>query len=291
MTGRARLALAAAPMLSACASPAPKPDAMPPLRVQDDDATPRALAYRVCFPAPTGAPARLAIIAHGAPTHPEDTPRLEPTRCDSEPAQWFTGHGYVVVFALRRGFGRSEGVIAEDSGPCEAPDYVHAGLEGARDIDATLRWAERLPGVRADATIVVGQSTGGWAALAYASLPGARARGIVNMAGGRGGRAFGDAGSYCEPRRLVAAAGHFGATARVPTLWIYASNDSYFTPDMATAMHAAFVASGGAAALAITPGFGADGHSMFYATGGSAVWGPLVQTFLNRISSGPQPRS
>ncbi len=270
--------------LSACG--APRSASISPPQVLDDEGIPRALAVRVCRPAATRGAAPLAVINHGAPTHSEDTPRMQPTGCDSEPAQWFTARGFVVVFALRRGFGASGGAIAEDSGTCEAPDYVHAGEEGARDIAAVVRWAEALPGVRDDATVVVGQSTGGWASLAYAGRSDARAVAVINMAGGRGGRAFGAAGTYCHPERLVAAAGALGAAARLPTLWIYASNDSYFTPDLATRMHAAFSASGAHAVFVQTPPFGFEGHLLFYAKGGASVWGPAVERFLRETLPG-----
>jgi dienelactone hydrolase len=281
--------------LSACSIPTAPPSPPPPLAlstavseaapvVLDDDGTPRTLAARVCRPAAQRGPAPLVIINHGAPPLADYVPLMEPTSCNSEPARWFTARGYVVVFALRRGFGASGGDIAEASGSCEAPDYVRNGQQGARDVDAILRWAERLPDVRRDATLVVGLSTGGWASLAYASRPDARAIGVIDMAGGRnmaGRGAFTDLGSApCHPDRLVAAAGRFGATARIPTLWIYASNDNYFPPDLATAMHAAFTKAGGWARLVITPPFGTEGHALFYGAGGSAIWGPIVERFL-----------
>jgi pimeloyl-ACP methyl ester carboxylesterase len=263
--------------------------------VTDDDGVPRALAVRVCRPAEPAGPAPLAVINHGAPPQPDEVRLMQPTSCASEPAQWFTARGYVVVFALRRGFGQSGGAIAEESGPCDAPDYAHAGREGARDIDAIVRWAERLPGVRADRTVVVGQSTGGWAALAYAAREDARAVAVIDMAGGRGGRAFDAPGTYCHAERLVAAAAAFGAAARVPTLWIYARNDSYFTPDLAARMHDAYARAAGPAGVrsqfVAAPPFGGEGHQLFYGAGGSAVWGPPVARFLGLAPAGLAARA
>ncbi|HMB75630.1 MAG TPA: hypothetical protein VKN76_04485, partial [Kiloniellaceae bacterium] len=51
----------------------------------------------------------------------------------------------------------------------------------------------------------------------------------------------------CSPERLVAAAAGFGRTARVPTLWLYAENDSYFPPDLSRRMATAYTAAGGKA--------------------------------------------
>jgi pimeloyl-ACP methyl ester carboxylesterase len=273
--------------LAACGSTGPKTSMISPApldgpHVIDDAGATRVLAVRVCRPPDERAPAPLAVINHGTPTRADDIPLMQPTSCESAPARWFEARGFVVVFALRRGFGRSGGAIAEESGSCEAPDYRHAGEQAARDIDAIVRWAEALPNVRRDATVVVGQSTGGWAALAYAARPDERAAAVVNMAGGRGGRAFGAPGTYCHPENLVSGAARFGSTARVPTLWIYARNDSYFTPDIATQMEAAFTGAGGEAALFIAPPLGDDGHQLFYEQGGSRIWGPVIDRFLKR---------
>jgi pimeloyl-ACP methyl ester carboxylesterase len=274
-------------VLAACGSTGPKTSAVSSVpsdgpQVIDDDGAARQLAVRVCRSPDERAPAPLAIINHGAPSQAENIPRMQPTGCDSEPARWFMARGFVVVFALRRGFGLSDGAIAEESGPCEAPDYRHAGEEAARDIDAIVRWSEALPGVRRDATVVVGQSTGGWAALAYAARRDQRAAAVINMAGGRDRRAFDAPETYCHPETLVAAAASYGSTARVPTLWVYASNDGHFTPALVARMEAAFAGAGGIVDFAPVPPFGADGHQLFYAPCGSRVWGPVVERFLRQ---------
>jgi len=63
-------------------------------------------------------------------------------------------------------------------------------------------------------------------------------------------------------------------------LWVYAANDSFFSPAIALAMYAAFTTAGGKATL-IQPGpFDGDGHRLFFGKGGSAIWGPIVETYL-----------
>ncbi len=100
------------------------------------------------------------------------------------------------------------------------------------------------------------------------------------MAGGRGGWAGGRANAVCDQPSLLEAAAAFGRTARLPTLWIYTANDSFFGPGLATALHQAFTQAGGRADLVAMPAFGADGHGLFFGPGGSAVWGPVVEGFL-----------
>ena len=251
--------------------------------VQDADGAAQQMLSRICRPAETlasGARAPVAVINHGSPSDPDDRGSMAPAHCDSEPARWFLARGYVVVFPLRRGFGGSSGAVAESSGPCESPDYVRAGLESARDVAAAVQYATALPYARPDGAVVVGQSLGGWATLAYAAGPHPRVAGLIDMAGGRGGHALADGGGNCRPDLLVAAAAVFGRTARMPMLWVYADNDSFFPPSLARAMFSAFTEAGGRAALA-QPSFpGSDGHALFYAEGGSRVWGPLVDAYL-----------
>ena len=63
-------------------------------------------------------------------------------------------------------------------------------------------------------------------------------------------------------------------------LWIYAENDSFFAPPIAAAMYAAFSQNGGKAAFHQLGPYGSDGHRLFFAPGGSQVWGPLVAGYL-----------
>ncbi len=272
------------PVLAACAGPARPPDhpaeemAWVPMR--DSAGAPKNLRARICRPEGS-APAPVAVINHGAPPDAAETGHMEPTRCDSGPARWFLARGYIVVFALRRGFGASTGPVAESSGPCDAPDYFHAAMEGARDIDAVVRYAAALPFARADDIVVLGQSTGGLATIAYDSMPYPGVVGLISMAGGRGGHAFGAPRTYCHPEALVAAAGKLGEMARLPMLWVSAANDTYFEPGLEQAMRDAFVAAGGVATLAVVPPFGGEGHFLFYGQGGDRVWGPLLSRYLD----------
>lgn len=239
------------------------------------------LQARICRPA-SDAPAPLVIINHGSPPNGADRSRMQPGRCDGEAARWFLSRGYVVVFALRRGYGETGGGWAEAYGHCNHPDYVHAGLETARDIDAVVDYATQLPYVGKSGAVVVGQSAGGWGTIAYAAVAHPKVSAFVVMAGGRGGHEDNIPNRNCRADQLVEAARYFGKTARTPMLWIYAANDSFFAPAIASGMWQAFTAAGGKADLQQLGAFGDDGHRLFFGAGGSAVWGPLVEGYLER---------
>jgi dienelactone hydrolase len=201
-------------------------------------------------------------------------------RCDSEAAQWFIRRGYVVAFALRRGYGETGGRWAESYGSCANPDYIRAGIETARDINAAVEYLTALPFIEPTDAVVLGQSAGGWGTIAYDGLPHPKVRAFIVMAGGRGGHENNESNRNCHPEQLAEAARHFGATATTPMLWIYAANDSYFGPALAQALWRAFTAAGGTAALRQPGPYDGDGHRLFFGPNGSAVWGPLVEQYL-----------
>lgn len=245
------------------------------------DATGKVVDLHGRFCRPAGdQPGRLVVINHGSPPDSADRPAEKLGRCGSEAARWFLSRGYVVAFALRRGYGATGGDWAEGFGSCAKPDFVKAGRETARDIGAVIDYAQTLPFVRSEGVVVVGQSAGGWGTIAYDAGPHPLAVAFVNMAGGRGGHHKGKANSLCNADKLVEAAGVFGKTATTPMLWVYAANDSFFSPAVARDLHKSFTAAGGKAALEAAPAYDGDGHDLFLGKGGSAVWGPLVEKYL-----------
>ncbi len=223
----------------------------------------------------------LVVINHGSPADSSQRFKMERPRFTAL-SSWFLSRGYVVALPLRRGYGETGGDWAEGYGLCDAPDYYRAGLQGAADIRATIDFMRAQPYVAPDRTIVVGQSAGGWATIALSSRnpPGVAA--MINFAGGRGGHqklAGGGIGN-CTPRALVDAAARYGATARVPMLWIYAENDSFFEPSLAKRMVEAYDGAGGKAMYRPVGAFGRDGHSLAGSSNGNSVWGPLIESFL-----------
>ena len=198
-------------------------------------------------------------------------------------AHWFVARGYAVVAPQRPGHGETGGRYLEDQGSCDDADYLGSGLGTAASIQAAIDYMTAQAFVRRDGTLAIGQSAGGWGALALASRNPPGLAGAINFAGGRGGRSDGKPGSNCAPDRLVAAAARFGATARVPTLWLYAQNDSYFAPALAQRMAQAFRAAGGRAAFHLLPALGDDGHGVMESTEGVAAWEPVVAEFLTKM--------
>jgi dienelactone hydrolase len=238
------------------------------------------LYTRVCRPS-GDAPARVVVIAHGTPADVSVRPRMVPTACESEAARWFLDRGFVVVASMRRGYGATGGPMADWNGACGGErDYTRSGRAAATDIGATIDYAATLPFAKPTGILLVGQSAGGWGSIAYNSQPHPRVTAIVNMAGGTGGHFNQIPNNNCMPERLESDAGVLGRSATTPMLWIYTENDSFFAPQIAAAMYAAYSSAGGKAEFYQLGAFGNDGHQLFFSRGGSAIWGPLIERYL-----------
>lgn len=229
---------------------------------------------------PGAGPFPLAIINHASTQSAERRLDLPPPSYPAL-AGWFVRRGYAVVLPQRPGHGDTGGRYLEDQNGCADADFVAAGQGTAASIEAALAYMSTQSFVRRGAAVVVGVSAGGWGALALASRnpPGVRA--VINFAGGRGGRSYERPGSNCAPDRLLDAARRFGSTARIPTLWLYAENDSYFPPALSRRLAEAFRAGGGTVEYRLLPAFGPEGHFLADADASEPLWSPLVQRFLD----------
>lgn len=241
-----------------------------------------ALEYR---PGGSG-PFPAIVLSHGSSTKPNE--RLTYTGRYAVASAVFVKWGFVVLNPLRRGYGKTGGVFEEGNGRCDSPFYVEAGLETAKDIAAAVAYLRRQTFVDPGRIVLVGQSGGGWGSLALASRGDLSIRGIVNFAGGRGGKRNDLPNSNCEPDRLVAAAGTFGKTATVSSLWLYTENDQYFAPELSRRMHRAYTESGGRAAYHLLPAIGSDGHGLIGFKDGVPLWQDKVEAFFREIGALPQ---
>jgi len=243
------------------------------------DGKPALLKARVFRPDGAG-PFKLAVVNHGSPGGAKRAAMRMPAYRAA--AGWLVARGYMVVVPLRRGYGES-GPWPESYGSCRNADYVAAGEAAADDIAGVVRSLRRLPLVRRDRVLLVGQSAGGFGVVAASSRNPEGVFAIVNIAGGRGGRLGGKANANCAPDRLVQAAGSFGRDARVPTLWLYTENDSFFAPDLSRRMAEAYTKAGGRAEYRLLPAFKEDGHEMFGDADGRKLWTEPVAAFLKRL--------
>jgi hypothetical protein len=102
---------------------------------------------------------------------------------------------------------------------------------------------------------------------------------LINFAGG-----LKTSGTDCDwQTSLVTAFANYGRVTRVPSIWFYGQNDSYFFPALAAKMHDAYVDAGGDAQLVAYGPFKKDAHSMSSSRDGVKIWWPEVEAFLQKI--------
>ncbi len=234
------------------------------------------------FRPPGAGPFPLVVINHGT-TQSAAARAQYRAPLYAAAASFFVRRGYAVLVPQRPGHGETGGPYLEGNGSCAGADYRRSGLATAASIAAAIDYITAQNFIGKTPAIVVGHSAGGWGALALASRNPRNVKAVINFAGGRGGRVNGRPDNNCAPERLVAAAGEFGAHARIPSLWLYAGNDSYFSPDLSQRMAEAYRRAGGQVEFHLLPAFGADGHRLIDSEDAVAIWGPLVEKFLAGI--------
>ena len=238
------------------------------------------LRVRVFRP-PGNGPFPLAIVNHGSPVSASDRPTM-PLPTFASASNWLLAKGYLIALPLRRGYGLTGGAWAEGYGACGNPDYYRAGLATADDIQATLTFFRARINVARERALVMGYSAGGWGSLALASTNPEGVQAVINFAGGRGGMQ--PDVSNCTPERLVDAAGRYGAAARIPSLWLYAANDNFFSRKLSKEMFDVFVHAGGNAEYVLLPVFGTNGHFLFTSPAGRKLGQPPVDAFLEKLA-------
>ncbi|MBA2962708.1 MULTISPECIES: dienelactone hydrolase family protein [Ramlibacter] len=212
-------------------------------------------------------PFPLVLVNHGK-AHGD--PRFQSRYRPALAARYFLQRGYAVLVPMRQGFSRSSGSYI--GGGCNVESN---GRVQAQDLRVVLDWAGSQPWADRARIVVVGQSHGGWTTLAFGAENYPGVRGLVNFAGGL--RQDGCAGWQ---RTLAVAAGSYASQTRVPSLWFYGENDSYFQPDLSAAMLERYLGGGGQARLVAFGTFGSDAHAMFGSRAGLPIWQPEVTAFL-----------
>src|SRR5262249_12889021 len=155
-------------------------------------AQPGVAMHTAVFRPPGPGPFQLVVINHGTTQNAERRRLLEAPGFDAM-ARWFVRRGFAVAVPQGPGHGATGGAYREDQGGCDDADFARAGLGAADSVAAAVAYLRTQPFVRRSGVVVVGQSAGGWAALALASRAPAGVRAAIDFAGGLRGAALGRA--------------------------------------------------------------------------------------------------
>jgi hypothetical protein len=81
----------------------------------------------------------------------------------------------------------------------------------------------------------------------------------------------------------------FGKATSIPTLWIFAENDSRYSAATVRAAHQAFTAGGGNATLLLHPPLPRmDGHFIYQVP---RIWRGVLQNYLRTVQTNIPPKS
>ena len=173
--------------------------------------------------------------------------------------------GYLSVVVMRRGFGQSDGPMPVTM-TCDTKTFADFFDADADDLQGALEIAAKRPDADPERAIAIGVSAGGAAVMALAARNPKNLRGVINVSGGL------QTPDCPKEDVLVNAFKDYGAISRVPSIWVYAKNDSLFGPALVERMQSAYLDGGGDVKLVMFDKHGDDGHQIFAEAGGRVKW-------------------
>lgn len=215
----------------------------------------------------------IALIAHGKPA--TDGRMLDDRSANYvRQARDLARRGYLAVVTMRRGYGASDGPAPVPLS-CASPSLLGRFASEADDLQATLAAIAKRPDADPERMIVLGVSAGGAAVVALSARNPPGLLGVINISGGL--RFL----NCPKEDALVAAFKEYGSKSKVPQLWVYAKNDSFFPSQLVERMQSAFLDGGGDTKLVMfEPDERYDGHMIFSQPTGRGRWLPQMDAFL-----------
>ena len=198
--------------------------------------------------------------------------------------------GFVVVAPIRPGYGATGGPDHEDSGVrydifgnCWGRPQFDEAAAAARDaLTRAIRWTRAQPWADPGHIVLMGTSMGGLASVATGAANPDGVAAVISFAGGTGGNGVASPAHTCGSADMEALMARYGATTHVPSLWLYAANDSFWGVDRPRAWYRAFAGGGSESRFVMTEAVhNADGHQLL--ARGSRLWMAHVDRFLHDI--------
>lgn len=186
----------------------------------------------------------------------------------------FVKRGYVVAMPMRLGFSKSDGMYKQYG--C---DMVKDGYIQAESVAPAVDYFKKQSYVDPNKVIMIGYSYGGVVSIAYAAAYPGTVNAVISFAGG-----FKKISGGCVwDIELSKAYADFGSKNKTPQLWVYAKNDSLFSPMMVDRMHRSFRSPSVLTKVVILDEFEDDGHKLFEDPDGVPLWLNEVEVFLKGL--------
>jgi len=222
----------------------------------------------------------VAVITHGQAKEAETRESVN-ARGYLHIARDFARRGWLAVVVVRRGFGKSIGPTPYALRRCQNGDYAPLLTDQADDLEAAIAALARRADADTSTVMALGVSVGGAAVLELAARQPSGLKAVVNISGGVKIIA-GPSGKppQCTAEDLIPVFARLGERTRLPALWLYAENDSYFPAGYVRQLHEAYVAKGGRTRFHMFEAIGKDGHDLINLHDGMLRWIPALDDFL-----------
>ena len=196
-------------------------------------------------------------------------------------SEYFISKGFAVILPTRIGYGVSGGPDAEYSGVCSAKNYLEARKVSVDQSKQVLNHVLDFSYIDKSKGIVVGQSVGGFTTIGLSAenVPGLK--GAINFAGGDGGDPIKFPERPCGEYLIQDTFAKYGASNKVPTLWLYSVNDKFWGEQLPKDWFTAFKKAGGKGQFVSLPAYKEDGHSIF--RGDLNAWKNDFEKFTKEI--------
>jgi dienelactone hydrolase len=178
---------------------------------------------------------------------------------------------------MRRGWGQSGGAYVESYQYGREASGMDRAVE---DLDGVFRFLREQPWANPNQILIGGQSRGGLLAVVYAWGRPEAVKGVINFVGGW-------MSEGCVPH---ANEGFFREATRqavVPTLWLYADQDQYYSAAAIRRYRASFEEAGGPGPFYLVPDLGGNGH---FLVNKPLSWRPAVDAYLRALGLRTAPR-
>ena len=196
-------------------------------------------------------------------------------------SEYFVSKGFTVILPTRIGYGVSGGPDADYSGACGNKNYLEGRKVAIDQSKQVLNHVFDFSYIDKTKGIVVGQSVGGFTTIGLSAENISGLKGAINFAGGDGGDPIKSAEKPCGDYLIKDTFAKYGASNKVPTLWLYSVNDKFWGEQLPKDWFAAFQKAGGKGQFISLPAYKEDGHSIF--RGDLNAWKNDFEKFIKEI--------
>ena len=196
-------------------------------------------------------------------------------------SEYFVSKGFAVILPTRIGYGVSGGPDADYSGACGNKNYLEARKAAIDQSKQVLNHVFDFSYIDRTKGIVVGQSVGGFTTIGLSAENISGLKGAINFAGGDGGDPIKSPERPCGDYVIKDTFAKYGASNKIPTLWLYSVNDKFWGEQLPKDWFAAFQKAGGKGQFISLPAYKEDGHSIF--RGDLNAWKNDFEKFIKEI--------